>query len=104
MLNARTLSRTAIALVLAGAFAAGCGDDDAVSQSAVEQEAEIQLAAQIGEEPDITCPGNLDAEVGATMECELTLESDDGTYPVYVEITSIEGDRANFDVVADFGG
>jgi hypothetical protein len=104
MLLARTLSRTAIALVLAGAFVAGCGDDDAVAQSAVEQEAEAQLAAQIGEEPDITCPGDLDAEVGATMECELTLEGDDGVYPVYVEVTSIEGDRANFDVVADFGG
>ena len=86
--------RTSRHLLLAGAVAlgglllAGCSEN-AVSQSDVETEAETQLAAQVeGATPDVSCPGDLTAEVDETMECELTVEGDDAVYPVTIRPTS----------------
>jgi hypothetical protein len=100
MTRSRILLRASGALVLAAGLAAGCGDDtNTVSQAEVEQQAAAELAAAVGaDEPNISCPGDLEAEVGATMECDLSVEGDDAVYPVYVEVTSVEGDTANFSV------
>ena len=81
------------ALVLA---ACGAG---AIEESEVEASVATQLAEETDQpEPDIDCPGDLDAEVGATMECDLTVEGDDDVYPVTVEVTSVEDGRANYSV------
>ena len=87
------------AVVLGGLFLAGCSGENAVSQSDVESEAETQLAAQVeGATPDVSCPGDLKAEVDETMECDLTVEGDDTVYPVTITVTSVDGDQANFNI------
>ncbi|MBL8777148.1 MAG: DUF4333 domain-containing protein [Acidimicrobiales bacterium] len=87
------------AVALGGLFLAGCSSENAVSQSDVETEAETQLAAQVeGATPDVSCPGDLTAEVDETMECELTIEGDDTVYPVTITVTSVDGDQANFNI------
>jgi hypothetical protein len=99
----RTLLRTSavLALAIASAAAAGCGDDDGdtISRAEVEREAAAELAAITGQdEPNISCPDDLAEEVGATTECELTVEGDDTAYPVFVEVTSVEGGTVSFSV------
>jgi hypothetical protein len=73
------------------------GDDD-VAQAEVEAQVASQLAESVGTDvlPTIACPGDLAAEVGATMTCELSVEGEDGTYPVLVEVTAVEDGVATF--------
>lgn len=86
-------------LVGGGLFLAACSSEKSVSQEDVEQEASTQLAEQSGETiSDVSCPGDLKAEVDETMECDLTLEGDDTVYPVTITVTSVDGDQANFSI------
>ncbi|MCH1865416.1 DUF4333 domain-containing protein [Nocardioides sp. CFH 31398] len=92
-------TRTAGAVVLAGVLVgalAGCGrtvdEDDVVDEvSAVVEDAS-------GSAPDgVDCPDALDAEEGATTTCEVSV--DGTTYDTDVEVTGVEGDSAEFDVI-----
>ena len=93
-------SRRMLAVILAGLAlsAAACGAG-AIEEADVEASVAEQLAEETGQaEPNIDCPGDLDAEVGATMECDLTVDGDDAVYPVTVEVTSVEDGTANYSV------
>jgi uncharacterized lipoprotein len=95
----RTLA-LAVAVAAGGLIVAGCSTSNTVDKADVESQAEEQLAAQVDADvtPDVSCPDDLDAEEGATMECELTVEGDDTVYPVSIEVTSVEDDTANFSI------
>ncbi len=104
----RTLSRVPLRRTLlaiaAGAALVGCSSGPgAVEKSEVEKVAATELAAQVGadEPPNISCPGDLEAEVGTTMTCELSVEGDEDVYPVEIEVTSVDGDDVKFDVQVD---
>ncbi|MCB1015595.1 MAG: DUF4333 domain-containing protein [Acidimicrobiales bacterium] len=96
--------RTFRALSLVGVLAAGAAllvgcSEDSVPQADVEAEAETQLAAEVGGTGlDVSCPGDLKAEVDETMECDLTVDGDDNTYPVTLTVTAVDGNQANFDI------
>ena len=60
--------------------------------------AEDQLEEQVGQRPDITCPEDLPAEVDASIECELTAEDMDETYPVTLTVTDVDGSNVGFDI------
>lgn len=82
------------ALVAIALLAAGCSS--AVPQSDVEDEITTQYQPEVpgGE---ASCPGDLDATEGATMDCTMT--DPEGTeYTIRVTVTSTEGDTANFDM------
>jgi hypothetical protein len=92
--------RRVVLLVPAGlaVLATACGSN-VVPEADVESSVAEQLAAQTDQpEPNIDCPGDLEAEVGATMECDLTVDGDDAVYPVTVEVTSLEDGKANYNV------
>ena len=57
--------------------------------------------AEVGFRPDVSCPDDLEAEVGAETRCTLSVEGDSKEYGVTVTVTSVEGDTANFDVKVD---
>lgn len=78
----------------------GCGEPE-VAKGDVEKAAMKTLSATVGKEsPPITCPGALKAKVGASVTCAIDL--DGKTHDVKVNVTSIEGTSANFNVeVAD---
>jgi Domain of unknown function (DUF4333) len=76
---------------------AGCGSGT-LSAGTIEEGAEDALEEQVGTRPDITCPEELPAEVGAETECTLTAGDDPAEYPVSVRVSSVEGDTANFDI------
>lgn len=97
----RTIRNLFLAALLVGGglFLAACSSEKSVSQADVEQEASSQLAEQTGQAaPDVSCPGDLKAEVDETMDCELTVEGDDTVYPVTITVTSVDGDQANFSI------
>jgi len=73
------------------------GDSD-VAESEVETVVAEQLAATVdnGVTPNIDCPGDLKAEVGATITCTLTVDGDETSYPVTVEVTEVNDGAATF--------
>ena len=63
--------------------------------------AEDALEKQVGARPDVSCPDDLEAEVGAETRCTLTAGGDPTEYGVTVTVTAVEGTDAEFDIVVD---
>jgi len=91
----------AAVLLLTGASLASCSSESAVSQSDVEDQVSTQLTKEVGQTPDdVSCPGDLAAEVGTKMTCVLTAGSD--TIDVALVVTEVVDGKAKFSVeVAD---
>ena len=89
----------AVPVLLAGLGA--CGGTGTLSAKEVATKAEDALEAQVGTRPDITCPEDLDATVGAKTTCTLTAGDDPAEYGVTVTVTSVDGDSAKFDIKVD---
>lgn len=96
----RTLAAT-LASVLAAASPAACSSGPATLEAGrVEEEITSALTAEVGFPPDaVSCPEDLEAEPGATTRCEVTV--DDATLGATVEVTSVDGDTAEFDIQVD---
>ena len=97
----RTPKTPVLALLLAtAAVAAGCSSTPTVDQARLEDEISSQLEKQVGQAPDkIECPSDLTGEVGKTERCTLTAGSDQ--LGVSVKVTSVDGDKVNFDIEVD---
>jgi Domain of unknown function (DUF4333) len=67
----------------------------------VATKAEDALEAKSGVRPDIVCPEDLAARVGARTRCTLTAGNDPTEYGVLVIVTSIDGTRVRFDIEVD---
>jgi hypothetical protein len=78
----------------------GCGTPT-VAAATVATAAEDALQQQVGTRPEITCPHDLAAKVGATTRCTLTAQGLDGTYGVTVTVRSLTSGKAHFDVKVD---
>lgn len=89
----------ALVPVLAAGLAA-CGTTR-VAAATVAKAAEDALEQQVGTRPDVSCPHDLAAKVGATTRCTLTAEGLDGTYGITVTVRSVENGKAHFDVKVD---
>lgn len=86
---------TASALTLA--FLTGCsGSDGNISEDELESGIADQLESITGVRPaDVDCPGDLDAEVDATMRC--TVVADDGSeIEGTATVTEVDGGDASF--------
>lgn len=84
-------------LVVPFAAVALTGCSVTVDSSELETQISDALTQQVGEAPDdVTCPEDLDGEVGATTQCQLT--AGDTVLPVDVTVTSVEGNTVNFDI------
>jgi hypothetical protein len=85
-------------ILLAGVSACG---SDALPARQVAASAEKALERQTGVRPDITCPKELAAKVGATARCTLTAAGDSTEYGVTITVTSIKGNTPNLQVEVD---
>ncbi|MEV5316733.1 DUF4333 domain-containing protein [Streptomyces sp. NPDC052687] len=108
-----TMTRTPVAVWSAatltlGALLTGCSASAGVGESEpklssgkLADTVAEKLAATTGQpKPDVTCPEDLTGKVGTTTRCTLT--ADDGsTLGVTVTVTSVDGDRIDFDIKAD---
>ena len=72
-----------------------------IAAANLEIAAEDALEPELGQRPDITCPEDLPAEVGAETRCIHTAPGSGAQYGVTVIITSVEGTEAQFDVHLD---
>lgn len=88
------------ALPVLGAVLAGCGAPT-VSADTVATAAADVLEKQVGTRPQVSCPHDLPAKVGAATRCTLTASGLEGSYGVTVTVRSVEGSTAHFDVVVD---
>jgi hypothetical protein len=92
--------RVLLAAPLLVAGLAGCGAD-AVSAGRVADDAETALEEQAGVRPDISCPEDLAAEVGAETRCTLTAGEDPTEYGVTVTVTAVEDEGPTMEVEVD---
>jgi hypothetical protein len=84
-----------LATCAAALLLAGCASK--MSQEEAENQISAVLEEEIGEAPEeVSCPGDIDAEVDKTMTCDVTVAGE--TAKVKMTITSVEGDTAKFDV------
>jgi hypothetical protein len=99
--NMRRLIGAATLGLAAAVMAAGCSfGGTAVSSDQVAKEISAQLKQQTGKAPkSVTCPSDLEGEVGATVRCELNDGTD--TYGVNATVTEVNGDKVNFDFKVD---
>lgn len=79
---------------------AGCGSTPEVSATEAAAQIADQLEAEVGQRPDeVRCPGDLVAEVGASMRCELS--DMNVTYGIEITITEVTDGVATFDIRVD---
>ncbi|GAS95590.1 uncharacterized protein RMCC_2556 [Mycolicibacterium canariasense] len=88
----------AAAVALAAcSFSASVGDNT-VSKDQVQNQISEKVTEQGGTKPaSVTCPADLKAEIGATLDCTMSDGSKD--YGVNVTVTSVDGKTVNFDIV-----
>lgn len=68
-----------------------------VDQSDLEADIRQQVEIETGrQDPNVSCPGELISEPGATLECEASFDEDGMFYPVTVEVDSLTGDTVNY--------
>jgi len=101
---ARTIVRTllvsgAAAGLMASAGACSCSvGASSVSKSDVASQITSKLTDAAGNKPDsVTCPTDLVAKVGATLNCEMKVKNE--TFNVNVTVTSVNGKDVKFDMV-----
>ncbi|MUL67311.1 hypothetical protein BOO86_22750 [Mycobacterium sp. CBMA 234] len=93
----KLLLACAIALAVTGA--AGCGKS--VTKSDVQSQISDKITDSNGKKAEsVSCPDDLKGEVGAQINC--TFKDGDKTRTVNVTVSSIDGDKVNFDMVKIF--
>ncbi len=90
----------AAAGLMASAGACSCSvgsSSHPVSKSDVASQITQKLTDAAGNKPDsVTCPGDLDAKVGAQLNCEMKVKNE--TFNVNVTVTSVNGSEVKFDM------
>jgi hypothetical protein len=84
------------AAAVPGFLLTACGSS--IEQSELEAQVTGALASRAGTTAEVSCPGDLDAEVGVTTECR-AVDPDTGEATRWrVVVTSVEDDMAEFDI------
>lgn len=77
-----------------------CSGTATISKSELEQQASTALESAVGTAPDaVTCPGDLEATVGASTKCTVTAEGEE--LGATLTVTEVDGSNAKFDVKID---
>jgi len=79
---------------------AACGTSPLPAEEVAEK-AEDALEEQIGTRPEISCPDDLEAEVGTETRCTLTAGGDPTEFGVTITVTEVDGENVAFDVEVD---
>jgi hypothetical protein len=93
--SGRRLALVVAAPVL-GLGLTACGST--IEQSELESQVAGAIEGQLGVRPDVSCPGDLDAEVDATTECTATDPESGEELQLRITVTGVEGERAEFDI------
>lgn len=74
----------------------GCGDS--IQETELERQVAGALGSRFGVATEVSCPGDLDAEVGAVSECRALDPATGEEIPLRIRVTSVEGGTADFDI------
>jgi Domain of unknown function (DUF4333) len=77
-------------------FSSSSSSSHAVSKSDVANQITAKMTGSTGKPDSATCPSDLDAKVGAQLNC--TMKFKDKSYDVNVNVTSVNGDDVKFDL------
>ena len=81
------------------ASSTGSSQASTLPKHAVETEVATTLARQENQPvPKVVCPGDLTAKVGTVMYCSLTAQGSTTTYPVKLQVDSINGSQVHFNI------
>ena len=101
-MNARCLvALTALAgLALAGCSFSVGSSTPTVKEADLERSVTSTLTDKIGQAPqNVDCPDDLEGKVGAVLNCTLSIDGTART--MTVTVTSVEGEKVNFDIAVD---
>ncbi|MGY1824563.1 DUF4333 domain-containing protein [Geodermatophilus sp. SYSU D00079] len=70
----------------------------AIEQGELENQVASAIEAEFGVAPDVSCPGDLEAEVDATTQCTATDPDTDEEIELKITVTSVEDGTAQFDI------
>ena len=87
-----------VPLLLLGATACGT---DVLRADRVADGAEKALEQQVGVRPDVTCPKDIEAKVGAKGRCTVSAPGDPTKYGATVSVTKVDGSDATYAVEVD---
>ncbi len=94
---AGAVSVAAVAFVVFGLTGCSSGPG-AVGKADVAKQVSEKMTDAQGNKPDsVTCPTDLKAEVGAHLDCAMTVKGQ--PFNVNVTATSVDGDQVKFDMV-----
>jgi hypothetical protein len=99
------IASAGLVAVLVSACSASVGTTS-LSATEVEEKATAALAESQGiplaEMPPLDCPGDLPAEVGASIVCIIGDPAQGNTYDVTITVETVDGEDVGFDIqVAD---
>lgn len=84
-----------VCLAAACALPFGAGSP-VVREDELERSVRQSLGEELGQEPGVDCPGDLEGTAGTTMRCTFTAEGK--TFDLTVTVTSIENDTVKYDI------
>jgi hypothetical protein len=70
----------------------------AIEQGELESQVASAIEAEFGVAPEVSCPGDLEAEVDATTQCTATDPDTDEEIELKITVTSVEDGTAQFDI------
>jgi hypothetical protein len=70
----------------------------AIEQGELESKVASAIEAEFGVAPEVSCPGDLEAEVDATTQCTATDPDTDEEIELKITVTSVEDGTAQFDI------
>ena len=92
-----TVAATSMA-VTGCSFSISSNQDKTVAKSEVADQISDKVNEKAGHKPQsVTCPDDLKATVGASLDCHMSYDGQ--TYGVNVTVTSVDGSKVNFDIV-----
>jgi hypothetical protein len=96
-----TLRRSGALIVVAAGLVVGLGAcSNVVPKDDVASVVGTELQKQgVTIDAGVTCPEDLEAEVGRSIRCEFTSEGQ--PVDAVASVTSVQGDQANFDIVTE---
>ena len=94
------IGRTVATAAVTASLALGTAScSSTVPKADVETTIETELGKQIPNIGEVSCPGDLEAEVGKTLRCEFVVEGQ--PVDAVATVKSVEGSQANFDITTE---
>ena len=99
-----TVVNSAVGLMLAGVAITGCSSTYSMAKANLESDVLTQMQTVDPTTSVVTCPGDIEGKLGATITCEATFDDGANTKrAVLVEVVGVDGDKIEFSIKGKAG-